>query len=336
MSLTVDISRLMSRLETMSGFNAPREGNTRFPIPRKTGKQGFLGTLFSSMGLKVAVDGAGNIRARLEGFDPGSPAVLTGSHIDPSFTEGSTTAQWEPWGPSRRSSPSRERPPPPPSSRGHGLRGRRGLQFRLHPCGSKALFGNTASLTWKSSGTRRESPWRICSGKEGTPPNHEKLPPPPRRGQGHGGTPHRAERGARIEGNSRGHRGGRGRNPGPGNTAHGSSEPCWSHPHDAPAGPPRCRRHLISRIELLAGGSGTGSTTATVGKITCFPNVSNIIPGEVRFTVDIRDVKDTGIRFVEAGIEKRLPPLPPQGESPLRWFPCPGPTPLCWTDTSPT
>ncbi len=62
--------------------------------------------------------------------------------------------------------------------------------------------------------------------------------------------------------------------------------------------------HLISRIELLAGGSGTGSTTATVGKITCFPNVSNIIPGEVRFTVDIRDVKDTGIRFVEAGIEK--------------------------------
>ncbi len=45
---------------------------------------------------------------------------------------------------------------------------------------------------------------------------------------------------------------------------------------------------LMGTIEDLAKKSATGSTVATVGKILCRPNVSNIIPEEVTFTVDIR------------------------------------------------
>lgn len=60
--------------------------------------------------------------------------------------------------------------------------------------------------------------------------------------------------------------------------------------------------HLISLIETLAKGSGTESTVATVGKIQCRPNVSNIIPGEVIFSVDIRDAIQSGIDSVLDGI----------------------------------
>ena len=84
MPIAVDISRMMDRIETLSGFNStPGKGITRFSYsPEDRKAREYLGTIFSALGLNVTVDGAGNIRARLEGSDPNAPAVLSGSHID--------------------------------------------------------------------------------------------------------------------------------------------------------------------------------------------------------------------------------------------------------------
>lgn len=45
------------------------------------------------------------------------------------------------------------------------------------------------------------------------------------------------------------------------------------------------------------------TTVCTIGKISCEPNVSNVIAGEVTFTVDIRDVNEAGIKMVEEKAE---------------------------------
>jgi hydantoinase/carbamoylase family amidase len=46
---------------------------------------------------------------------------------------------------------------------------------------------------------------------------------------------------------------------------------------------------MLTGVEGLPGRQGSSVTVATVGQLTVLPNVANVIPGEVRFTVDLRD-----------------------------------------------
>lgn len=46
---------------------------------------------------------------------------------------------------------------------------------------------------------------------------------------------------------------------------------------------------MISQIEELVNGIGGKHTVGTVGRVEVFPNAANVIPGEVCFTIDIRD-----------------------------------------------
>lgn len=55
---------------------------------------------------------------------------------------------------------------------------------------------------------------------------------------------------------------------------------------------------IISYLEEVAKAKALSNTVATVGKIHCLPNASNVIPGEVEFYVDIRDVETKGIEIV--------------------------------------
>jgi len=50
---------------------------------------------------------------------------------------------------------------------------------------------------------------------------------------------------------------------------------------------------IIGRIEAEA--SATGTTVGTVGQLNLYPGGINIIPGEVEFTLDLRDI-DEGVR----------------------------------------
>lgn len=49
---------------------------------------------------------------------------------------------------------------------------------------------------------------------------------------------------------------------------------------------------IILQLEHLARAYGNTHTVATVGKIQVFPNASNVIAGEIRFTIDIRDISE--------------------------------------------
>lgn len=49
---------------------------------------------------------------------------------------------------------------------------------------------------------------------------------------------------------------------------------------------------IISSVNDIVKEKGLDTTVATVGKIECYPNVSNIIAEKVAFTIDIRDVDD--------------------------------------------
>jgi len=52
---------------------------------------------------------------------------------------------------------------------------------------------------------------------------------------------------------------------------------------------------VIAAVERIARETGSRSTVGTVGKIVCEPNVPNVIPGRVLFTLDARDVNPEGI-----------------------------------------
>ncbi|MGE7768437.1 Zn-dependent hydrolase [Peribacillus sp. NPDC096540] len=56
--------------------------------------------------------------------------------------------------------------------------------------------------------------------------------------------------------------------------------------------------HIISHIQKAANEMALPSTVATVGRIDCQPNMGNVIPGNVEFLVDIRDVEPQGINFI--------------------------------------
>lgn len=55
---------------------------------------------------------------------------------------------------------------------------------------------------------------------------------------------------------------------------------------------------IITYMEKVAKEKALKDTVATVGKIHCQPNGSNVIPGQVEFNVDIRDVETEGIEIV--------------------------------------
>lgn len=55
---------------------------------------------------------------------------------------------------------------------------------------------------------------------------------------------------------------------------------------------------IIIHMEKAAKEKALKDTVATVGKIHCQPNGSNVIPGQIEFNVDIRDVETEGMEIV--------------------------------------
>ncbi len=82
MSLEVNTARLLADLEALAGFGATQDGGvsrTSFSEADVAART-WLRERCAAAGLEACTDGAGNIRARLDG--PSGPAVWTGSHLD--------------------------------------------------------------------------------------------------------------------------------------------------------------------------------------------------------------------------------------------------------------
>jgi allantoate deiminase len=63
---------------------------------------------------------------------------------------------------------------------------------------------------------------------------------------------------------------------------------------------------IISQVDGIVTQKANTTTVGTVGKIICEPNVANIIPEKIMFTLDVRDVDPQGIEITVAEIEKLL------------------------------
>lgn len=63
---------------------------------------------------------------------------------------------------------------------------------------------------------------------------------------------------------------------------------------------------IITYLKEVAKEKALPSTVATVGKIHCQPNVSNVIPGEIEFYADIRDVEKKGIEIVSNELTNKI------------------------------
>lgn len=63
---------------------------------------------------------------------------------------------------------------------------------------------------------------------------------------------------------------------------------------------------VITKLKMIAEEDALENTVATVGKIHCEPNVPNVIPEEVEFFVDIRDVDEKGIEIVEKRMKEEI------------------------------
>lgn len=63
---------------------------------------------------------------------------------------------------------------------------------------------------------------------------------------------------------------------------------------------------LILKIKELAEKEALPTTVGTVGKIYSYPNVSNVIPNKVEFSLDVRDVKKKGIELLLKKLYKEI------------------------------
>jgi N-carbamoyl-L-amino-acid hydrolase len=84
MQITVDLSRLLSELETLASFSdAPAPAVTRVVFSAQDlAARACLRKLFSEAALAVRTDAVGNTFARWTGTDPSLAPVATGSHTD--------------------------------------------------------------------------------------------------------------------------------------------------------------------------------------------------------------------------------------------------------------
>ena len=82
--MKVNQYRIESVIETLANFNdTPDKGVTRFSYSENDrAAKDYLMNIFNELSLKVSVDAIGNIRARYEGKDPSLSPILIGSHID--------------------------------------------------------------------------------------------------------------------------------------------------------------------------------------------------------------------------------------------------------------
>ena len=63
---------------------------------------------------------------------------------------------------------------------------------------------------------------------------------------------------------------------------------------------------VILAVERLAARARHANTVATVGRISCRPNSANVIPGEVDFSIDIRDVDEQAIEAASVAIHDAI------------------------------
>lgn len=308
--MQIDISRLRRDLERIAEYNAtPGQGCTRFSYsPEDRQARDYLLAELAKLGLSVTVDGVGNIRARKEGSIPGLPPVLVGSHIDTVGHGGNydgvlgvlaglevlrTIAQHN-------------------LEHAHPLEliifaEEEGSNFGRPLAGSKALTGALQVEDLKGFVDGRGRTMYQVVKDFGLEPDRmpEYVIKP---GEVKALVELHIEQSVILDrqGISVGIVENVAGNKWLGVTLKGVANHAGATPmayrHDPLAG----AAEVIASVDDILTRFGTATTVATVGRILCSPNIPNVIPGEVSFVFDIRDVNDEGLGAVAIALTDKV------------------------------
>ena len=298
--------RLQKDIEILARFNAtPGNGVTRFSYSAEDARaRGYLREQMDAIGLHVSIDGVGNMRGRLAGTNPDLPVILIGSHIDTVRHGGrfdgvvGVVAGLEVARVLRENNLVLNHPVDLVV-----FAEEEGSNFGLATAGSKALVGHIGVADIErmrdASGTsafRLMQSFGLAPGRVGDSPLR--------------GRDVRAMLELHIEqsyvldrtnipiGIVTGISGIQGYRI----TFHGESNHAGATPMQGRRDPMTAAAGTIASINPTVGKWGGPDTVATVGRIECHPNVMNVIPERVSFTVDIRDPRDSAMDAVSKAV----------------------------------
>jgi allantoate deiminase len=300
--------RLADRLAALSEIGlTPDNGSYRIGFSReeKEAKELVIKWM-EEAGLKVTVDGAGNVFGRLEGKNPDHPALLSGSHVDSVPNGGhfdgplgvlaalEVVEAWKQTGyvPER-------------SYEVVIFTDEEGGRFNGGFSGSAAMIGEANKDEFMQKIDIHGAPFEkvledIGLSVDSFFASKRDLSKVEAFVEIH------IEQGKRLE-----------RANNPVGIVTGIAGPCWlkmtftgvaGHAGNTPMDDRRdalvAASQFIHEVQALPE-QVSSSAVATVGKVEVFPNGANVIPGQVRLTVDIRDIKkETRDRLVELVIDK--------------------------------
>lgn len=308
--MQVSIERIRKDIETICNFNStPGMGYTRFSYSREDMQaREYVLSQFKALGMEYRIDPVGNIRARIEGSSPNAPAVMSGSHIDTVLHGGMFDGLVGVIGALEVARVLRENGVKPLHPYEVVVFAEEeGSNFGSTTAGSKAMVGrygveelrklkNPDGLSMydvvRSIGLEPEKlPENILKPgdlkamvelhiEQSVVLDSEKL------------QIGIVEAIAGIRAYSL--------------SLEGVPNHAGATPMTLRKDPLAGAAEVIAEAEEAARNCATGSAVGTVGRIICEPNVSNIIPGKVRFTLDARDVKTEGMDEVVEKVRSKL------------------------------
>ncbi|WP_300410265.1 M20 family metallo-hydrolase [Lagierella sp.] len=306
--MKVDGARIAKRIEEISKFNSTKgEGVTRFSYSKEDEKaRDWIGNILDNLNMDYSVDSVGNLRARYEGKSNSLPPLLIGSHIDSVKNGGKYDGVLGVIGALEVLNVMKENNYIP--NRPVELiifSEEEGSNFGTTMVGSKALTGklNFESLS-KLENSEGKSAVEVLK-DFGLDPKEMKK---------HVLKPEEIfcmlelhiEQGIVLEN----------QNKQIGIveaiagmitldvTVKGEENHAGSTPMNMRKDALVIAADLIKEIENIAKYKVEKTTVATVGKISSKPNMANVIPGEVRFTVDIRDINQYDLEKAETLIRR--------------------------------
>ena len=295
----VSLERIMERIEALARFNAtPGAGVTRFSFgPEDAQARDYLFSLFRQLGMEVQVDPVGNIRARYPGQDSALAPVWVGSHIDSVRNGGQYDGIVGVVGALETVSVLRE----------NGVTPRRSIDVVIFPEEEGSNFGTTmvgskclaGKLDYAGLEKLRAEDGRSCAQMMKdfglSPERVAECPLAPDavdamlelhieqgivldRRQVKLGVVKAIAGMITVR-----------------FTVTGESNHAGATPMDMRHDPLVSAAKLICKAQEIAAAECLKDTVATVGEIQCSPNMPNVIPGQVSFTVDIRDIDQAGM-----------------------------------------
>lgn len=297
--MQVNIDRIRRHIEQLAQFTAtPGAGSTRPSYtPEYRQACDYLVEQARALALDVRVDAVGNIRVRLAGSDPQAPVVMSGSHLDTVINGGDFDGILGVVGALEVIQTLIEndvRPTHPIEA--VNFVEEEGTNFRCPLAGSKALTGVFDAEGLKQLHNDRGMSMFDAAREFGLQPQRlaeDQLQP----GEVKAMIELHIEQGAVLESERlavgvvdriAGSKNYRVRLQGRANHAGTTPMPLR---HDALA----AAAEMIQAIETVAAGEVQPTTVATVGRIACLPNASNVIPARVEFSIDLRDIDQDAI-----------------------------------------